>query len=40
MALNISQRQLGQTDLGATFHYLQGIDNTEIINTVHSRQPP
>ena len=40
MALNIIQRQLGHTDLGVTSIYLQGIDNTEIIKTVHSRQPP
>ena len=40
VALNIIQRQLGHTDLGVTSIYLQGIDNTEIINTVHSRQPP
>ncbi len=40
VALNIIQRQLGHTDLGVTSIYLQGIDNTEIIKTVHSRQPP
>ena len=38
--LNIIQRQLGHTDLGATSIYLQGIDNAEIINTVHPRRPP
>jgi hypothetical protein len=40
VALNIIQRQLGHTDLGVTSIHLQAIDNTEIINTVHSRQPP
>jgi site-specific recombinase XerD len=40
VALNIIQRQLGHTDLGTTSIYLQGIDNAEIINTVHQRQPP
>ena len=38
--LNIIQRQLGHTDLGVTSIRLQGIDNTQIINAVHSRQPP
>jgi integrase/recombinase XerD len=38
--LNIIQRQLGHTDLGVTSIYLQGIENTEIINTVHARRPP
>jgi site-specific recombinase XerD len=38
--LNIIQRQLGHTDLGVTSIYLQGIDNTEIINTIHARRPP
>ena len=40
VALNIIQRQLGHTDLGVTSIYLQGIDNTEIINTIHARRPP
>ena len=40
VALNIIQRQLGHTNLGVTSIYLQGIDNAEIINTVHSRRPP
>ncbi len=40
VALNIIQRQLGHTDLGTTSIYLQGIDNAEIINTVHRRRPP
>jgi site-specific recombinase XerD len=38
--LNVIQRQLGHTNLGVTSTYLQGIDNAEIINTVHHRQPP
>ncbi len=38
--LNIIQRQLGHTDLGVTSIYLQGIDNAEIINTVHQRRAP
>ena len=40
VALNIIQRQLGHTDLGITSVYLQGIDNAEIINTVHRRDAP
>ena len=40
VALNIIQRQLGHTDLGVTSIYLQGIDNAEIINALHSRRPP
>jgi site-specific recombinase XerD len=38
--VNIIQRQLGHTDLGTTSTYLQGIDPSEIVNTVHSRRPP
>jgi integrase len=38
--LNIIQRQLGHTNLGVTSIYLQGIDNAEIIATVHARQAP
>jgi integrase/recombinase XerD len=38
--VNIIQRQLGHTDLGTTSTYLQGIDPSEIINTIHSRRPP
>ena len=34
------QRQLGHSNLGVTSVYLQGIDNAEIINTVHGRRPP
>ena len=40
MPLNIIQRQLGHTNLGITSIYLQGIDNTEIIDTVHARHAP
>jgi integrase len=35
--LIVIQRQLGHTNLGITSIYLQGIDNTEIIDTVHAR---
>jgi integrase/recombinase XerD len=38
--LNVIQRQLGHANLGITSIYLQGIDNTEIIDTVRSRRPP
>jgi site-specific recombinase XerD len=38
--LPVIQRQLGHAHLGVTSTYLQGIDTTEIINTVHARQPP
>ena len=38
--LIVIQRQLGQTNLGITSIYLQGIDNTEIIDTVHARRAP
>jgi integrase/recombinase XerD len=38
--LNVIQRQLGHTDLGVKSVYLQGIDNAEIINTIHARTPP
>ncbi len=38
--INIIQRQLGHTDLGTTSTYLQGIDPSEIIDTIHSRRPP
>jgi integrase/recombinase XerD len=39
--LIVIQRQLCQhTKLGITSVYLQGIDNTEIIDTVHSRRAP
>jgi site-specific recombinase XerD len=38
--LNVIQRQLGHTNLGVTSIYLQGIDNAEIIATVHARRAP
>ncbi|MGA2471825.1 MAG: tyrosine-type recombinase/integrase [Solirubrobacteraceae bacterium] len=37
---NVIQRQLGHTDLGVTSVYLQGIDNAEIIDTIHNRRAP
>jgi hypothetical protein len=37
--LNVIQRQL-HTNLGVTTIYLQGIDNAEIIATVHARKAP
>jgi len=38
--LVVIQRQLGHSNLGTTSVYLQGIDNAEIIETVHSRRAP
>jgi integrase/recombinase XerD len=38
--LIVIQRQLGHTNLGITSIYLQGIDNTEIIDTVPARRAP
>ena len=38
--LIVIQRQLGHSDLGITSIYLQGIDNAEIIDTVHGRRAP
>ena len=38
--LIIIQRQLGHSNVGITSVYLQGIDNAEIIETVHARRPP
>jgi site-specific recombinase XerD len=38
--LPVIQRQLGHAHLGVTSTYLQGIDTTEIINTIHARRPP
>jgi site-specific recombinase XerD len=40
VSLNVIQRQLGHTNLGVTSSYLQGIDNAEIIATVHARKAP
>ena len=38
--LVVIQRQLGHAHLGVTSVYLQGIDSSEIIDTVHARRPP
>ena len=38
--LIVVQRQLGHSNLGITSIYLQGIDNAEIIETVHARRQP
>jgi site-specific recombinase XerD len=38
--LVVIQRQLGHSNLGITSIYLQGIDNAEIIDTVHARRAP
>jgi site-specific recombinase XerD len=38
--LNVIQRQFGHANLDITSVYLQGIDNSEIIETVHSRAAP
>jgi len=38
--LVVIQRQLGHSNLGITSIYLQGIDNAEIIETVHARRAP
>lgn len=38
--LVVIQRQLGHANLGITSIYLQGIDSSEIIQTVHSRPAP
>jgi site-specific recombinase XerD len=40
MPLIVIQRQLGHTNLAITSIYLQGIDNTETIDTVHARRAP
>jgi site-specific recombinase XerD len=40
ISLLVIQRQLGHADLGITSAYLRGIDNTEIIHTVHERPAP
>ena len=36
--LIVIQRQLGHSNLGITSIYLQGIDNAEIIETIHARR--
>ena len=38
--LNIIQRQLGHANLGITSIYLQGIDSSEINDTIHRRAAP
>jgi hypothetical protein len=38
--LIVIQRPLGHSNLGITSVYLQGIDNAEIIETVHDRRAP
>ena len=38
--LIVIQRQLGHRNLGSTSIYPQGIDNGEIIETVHARRAP
>ena len=38
--LGVIQRQLGHANLGITSIYLQGIDSSEIISTVHGRPSP
>ena len=38
--LVVIQRQFGHANLGVTSVYLRGIDNTEIIRTVHERPAP
>lgn len=38
--LMVIQRQLGHYDLAITSVYLQGIDNSEIIDTIHQRTAP
>jgi site-specific recombinase XerD len=38
--LNVIQRQLGHANLGVTSVYLQGIDTTEIVETVRGRRAP
>ena len=39
MPLIVIERQLGHSNLAITSIYLQGIDNAEIIKTVHARRP-
>lgn len=38
--LVVIERQLGHANLGVTSIYLQGIDSSEVIHTVHSRPAP
>ena len=38
--LIVIQGQLGHSNLGITSFYLHGIDNAEIIDTIHARRAP
>jgi integrase len=38
--LPVIQRQLGHAHLGVTSTYVQGIDTSEIIDTIRARRPP
>jgi hypothetical protein len=38
--LPLIQRQLGHSHLSTTGTYLEGINNEEIISTVHARRAP
>jgi hypothetical protein len=40
VSLIVIQRQFGHTNLGIGSIHLQGIDNTEIIDTIHARRAP
>ena len=40
ISLTTIQRQLGHANLGVTSIYLQGIDQSEIIDTVYRRPAP
>jgi len=40
LPLVVIQRQLSPANLGITSVYLQGIDSSEIISTVHGRPSP
>jgi hypothetical protein len=40
LPLIVIHRQLRHSNLGITSVYLQGIDNAEIIETVHARRAP
>jgi integrase/recombinase XerD len=38
--LNVIQRQFGHANVGITSGYLQGIDNSESIDTIHAGAAP
>jgi site-specific recombinase XerD len=40
LPLIVIQRQLGHTNLGITSICLEGIDRTEIVDTIHARRAP